>query len=160
MNQTSNSRLVFKAQIRGPAETIFDLLADMPNYGRWLPESQAFGATTEVTPYPVRRGTTYLDAGPDGERRGSVTEFDRPKHLGFRHTMLVRKGFVTASLEVSIRYTLEPTEQGISILRELDLTFDTPRLMWLVKPVLTFAFRTENERILAELKRYVEAQSK
>jgi len=76
----SLSHLQYEALIGGPAETIFELLADMPNYGRWLPGSAAFGATTEVTPYPVRLGTTYLDAGPAGERPGSVTEFDPPKH--------------------------------------------------------------------------------
>ena len=65
----------FTARIEGSPETIFDLIADMPNYGRWLPGSEAFGGTTEVSPYPVRLGTTYLDAGPLGQRPGSVTEY-------------------------------------------------------------------------------------
>jgi hypothetical protein len=39
-------------------ETIFELIADMPHYGRWLPGSDAFGGTTEVSPYPVCLGTT------------------------------------------------------------------------------------------------------
>ena len=68
----------FTARIEGSPETIFDLIADMPNYGRWLPGSEAFGGTTEVSPYPVRLGTTYLDAGPLGQRPGSVTEYDPP----------------------------------------------------------------------------------
>ena len=33
---------------------IFDLVADMSNYGRWLPNSSAFGGTVDVTLYPVR----------------------------------------------------------------------------------------------------------
>jgi len=56
--------LRFSAQIHGSPEMIFDLVADMPNYDRWLPDSSAFGGTVDVTPYPVRLGTTYLDAGP------------------------------------------------------------------------------------------------
>jgi len=48
---------------RRPAEIILDLIADMPNYGRWLPGSEAFGGTTEVSPYPVGLGATYLNAG-------------------------------------------------------------------------------------------------
>ncbi len=55
--------LRFTAQIYGSPEMIFDLVADMPNYGRWLPNSSAFGGTVDVAPYPVRLGTTYLDAG-------------------------------------------------------------------------------------------------
>jgi uncharacterized protein YndB with AHSA1/START domain len=77
----------FTAEIAGAPELIFDLVADMPNYGRWLPGSQAFGGTTQVSPHPVRLGTTYLDAGPAGERPGSVTEYDPPKHIAFHHTM-------------------------------------------------------------------------
>jgi hypothetical protein len=57
----------FTTRIEGSPETIFGLIADMPNYGRWLPGSEAFGGTTEVSPYPVRLGTTYLDAGPLGK---------------------------------------------------------------------------------------------
>jgi hypothetical protein len=53
------------------SEFIFDLIADMPNYGRWLPGSEAFSGTTKVSRYPIRLGTTYLDAGPAGERPGS-----------------------------------------------------------------------------------------
>jgi hypothetical protein len=56
--------LRFFTYINGRPETIFDLVADMPNYGTWLPDSSAFGGTVDVTPYPVRLGTTYLDAGP------------------------------------------------------------------------------------------------
>ncbi len=56
----------------------------MPNYGRWLPGSEAFGGTTEISPYPVRLGTTYLDAGPAGQRPGSVTGL--PKLEGSKNT--------------------------------------------------------------------------
>jgi len=38
---------VHGANRRSP-ETIFDLIADMTNYGRWLPGSEALGGTTEV----------------------------------------------------------------------------------------------------------------
>jgi uncharacterized protein YndB with AHSA1/START domain len=79
----SSSQLRFTTQIAGPAETIFDLVADMPNYQRWLPDSDVFGGTVDVTPYPVGLGTTYLDAGPV-EKPGEVTEFDPPRHIGFR----------------------------------------------------------------------------
>jgi ribosome-associated toxin RatA of RatAB toxin-antitoxin module len=35
--------LRFRAQIHGSPEMIFDLVADMPNYDRWLPDSSALG---------------------------------------------------------------------------------------------------------------------
>src|SRR5271163_4381094 len=113
----STWRKVFTTKIAGAPEPIFDLIADMPNYGRWLPGSQAFGGTTEVTPYPVRLGTTYLDAGPAGQRPGSVTEFDPPRRIAFHHTMLLKHGPLMADIDVNVRYTLEPAERYTRVLR-------------------------------------------
>ncbi len=100
-------RKIYVALIESPSEPIFDLIADMPNYGRWLPGSQAFGATTQVSPYPVRLGATYLDAGPTGQRPGSVTEYDPPKHIAFHHTMALKLGPFIGDADIHIRYTLD-----------------------------------------------------
>jgi len=156
----STSHPVFTARIEGAPETIFDLIADMPNYGRWLPGSEAFGGTTEVSPYPVRLGTTYLDAGPAGQRPGSVTGYDPPKSIAFHHTMLLKQGPLTADVDVHIRYTLEPVEGATNLIRALDLTIQIPGLLKVATPLVAWAFAKENVRILAELKRYVEAQPK
>jgi hypothetical protein len=156
----STSHPVFTARIEGAPETIFDLIADMPNYGRWLPGSEAFGGTTEVSPYPVRLGTTYLDAGPAGERPGSVTGYDPPKSIAFHHTMLLKQGPLTADVDVHIRYTLEPVEGATNLIRALDLTIQIPGPLKVATPLVAWAFAKENVRILAELKRYVEAQPK
>ncbi|MFY9745328.1 MAG: SRPBCC family protein [Acidobacteriaceae bacterium] len=155
----SASHLVFTTQIAGPAQTIFDLVADMPNYGRWLPGSEAFGATTQVTPYPVRLGTTYLDAGSLGLRPGSVTEFDPPRRLGFHHTMLLKKGPLMANLDIHIHYAFEPAGKTTNVVRALDFTIEMPLLFRLVQPIIVSGLRKENLRTLAELKRYVESLS-
>jgi uncharacterized protein YndB with AHSA1/START domain len=154
----STSHPRFTARIEGSPETIFDLIADMPNYGRWLPGSEAFGGTTEVSPYPVRLGTNYLDAGPAGQRPGSVTEYDPPKRIGFHHTMLLKKGPLTANIDVHVRYTLEPEEGATCVIRDLDLIIQIPGLLRFAEPLVVYVFRKENVRILAEMKRFVEAQ--
>jgi hypothetical protein len=151
---------VFTARIEGSPETIFDLVADMPNYGRWLPGSDAFGATKDVSPYPVRLGTTYLDGGPAGLRPGSVTGYDRPKSLAFHQTMLLKRGPLTANVDVHIRMTFEPVDGATNVVRALDLAIQIPGLLKIAEPLVVAAFRKENARILAELKRYVEAQPK
>ncbi len=46
----------YTASIATTPDVLFDLLADMPNYGRWLPGSAAFGSTTDVDPYPRPTG--------------------------------------------------------------------------------------------------------
>jgi uncharacterized protein YndB with AHSA1/START domain len=148
----------FTARIKASPETIFDLLADMPNYGRWLPGSQAFGATTQVSPYPVQLGTTYLDAGPAGQRPGSVTGYDRPKYIAFHQTMLLKQGPLTANVDVHIRCAFDPVDGGTDIVRDLDLTIQIPGLLRVAEPLVAWAIRSENARVLSELKRYVEAQ--
>src|SRR6266481_5767205 len=131
---TSHPR--FTARIEGSPETIFNLIADMPNYGRWLPGSEAFGGTTEVSPYPVRLGTTYLDAGPAGRRPGSVTGYDPPNYIAFHHTMLLKQGPLTANIDAHIRYALEPVERATNVIRALDLTIQIPVLLKVAQPLV------------------------
>ena len=152
----SISHPVFTARIEGSPETIFNLIADMPNYGHWLPGSEAFGGTTDVSPYPVRMGTTYLDAGPTGKRPGSVTRYDPPKAIAFHHTMLVKQGLFSADVDVSIHYWFEPLDNATFVIRALDLAIQIPGLLRVTEPLVRLLFRRENVRILAELKRYVE----
>jgi hypothetical protein len=152
------SHLQYTAQIIGSPETIFDFIADMPNYGRWLSGSEAFGATTQVSPYPVRLGTTYLDAGPAGERPGSVTHFDRPKSIAFHHNMLLKRWPLIANIDAHILYTIEPIDSKTAVTRDIDLTFQIPGIMKLAEPLVLSAFRKENVRLFPALKCYVEAQ--
>jgi hypothetical protein len=43
-----------------PAEQVFALIADLPNYHRWLPPSDLYGKTTQVSDTPVTLGTSYI----------------------------------------------------------------------------------------------------
>jgi uncharacterized protein YndB with AHSA1/START domain len=151
----STAHMQFTTQIAGAPEVIFDLIADMPNYGRWLPDSDAFGGTVNVTPYPVRLGTTYLDAG-SVEKPGEVTEFDPPRHIGFHHTVMVRQALLKTDIDARIRYTLTSKGGGTFVLRELDLLLNLPIFAKLASPFILRSFRNENVRTLACLKRYVE----
>ena len=151
--------LRFLTYIAGPPETIFDLVADMPNYGRWLADSSAFGGTVDVTPYPVRLGTTYLDAGPI-QKPGSVTEYDRPKHISFHHIVQLRRTFLNTDVDAGIRYTFETRDDGTFVERRLALTFDLHGASRLALPLLVYGFRKENNRTLAALKKHVETQGR
>jgi uncharacterized protein YndB with AHSA1/START domain len=151
--------LRFVTYINGPPEMVFDLIADMPNYGKWLPDSSAFGGTINVTPYPVRLGTTYVDAGPI-QKPGSVTEYERPTHIAFHHIVQLRRSFLNTDIDARIRYTLDPMNAGTSVDRRLMLTFNLSGVSRLALPLLLYGFRKENNRTLAALKRYVEEQAR
>jgi uncharacterized protein YndB with AHSA1/START domain len=148
----------FTTEINGCPQTVFDLVADMPNYGRWLPDSSAFGGTVNVTPYPVQLGTTYLDAGPI-EKPGVVTEFDPPKHISFHHTVQLRRGFLNTDVDARVRYAFESKDGRTFVERKLFLAFDLHGFYRLMLPLLLYGFRKENDRTLAALKKYVEVQT-
>ena len=71
--------------------------------------------------------------------------------------MLLKQGPLTANIDVNIRYTIELQERATSFIRDLDLTIQIPGLLKVAEPLVVGVFRRENVRILAELKRYVEA---
>jgi len=82
----------YRSRVAAPADVLFDLLADLPEYRRWLPGSEQFGRTTDVEPYPVRLGSRYHDGRPDGSGRdwwGTVTGYQPPGCLDFQHTIRV-----------------------------------------------------------------------
>ena len=53
----------YSASIATTPDVLFDLLTDMP-IAAMAPGSAAFGATTDVDPYPVRLGSRYHDGKP------------------------------------------------------------------------------------------------
>ena len=146
----------FFTQISAPIEKVFDTIADMPKYGEWLPDSSAFGGTADVFPYPVQLGTRYRDIGPV-EKPGMVTEFVRPRCIAFHHVVLIRKPLKT-DVDAKVRYTLEPTAEGVSVERVLTVEYDLHFPLSSLAPFVLQGFRKENERTLDALKRHLEAR--
>jgi hypothetical protein len=150
----------YTSPINAPAELLFRLLSDLPNYGEWLPGSAAFGHTTDVTPYPVALGTRYHDGKPNEPGKdwwGTVTGFQPPGSLDFQHTIHVRQ--LSATVDVRIHYSLEAGEGGTVVTRWLMLDVTMPVVLQPLRTLIITSFDKENVRTMAALKRYAEAQS-
>jgi hypothetical protein len=148
----------YAASIAAPADALFDLLADLPNYGRWLPASQQFSGTTDVDPYPVTFGTRYHDGKPDEPGMdwwGTVTGFRLPGSLDFRHTIPVRQ--LRTTIDVHIHYSLEQESARTTVCRWLILDISMPFLFRPLRRAITSRFDSENARTMAALKAYAEA---
>ena len=52
--------------IAASPEVVFDLVADLHGYGRWLPSSGDYEGTSEISPPPVAKGTTYVERSTTG----------------------------------------------------------------------------------------------
>jgi len=144
------------ADINGTRETIFDLIADLAHYDRWLPGSRVFGGMTRVSPVSPGVGTTYAD----GPMRGSITEFNPPERITFEQSMPVKALLLTGKLDVRVCYALEATGsdgQATHVIREV--TFNLHGILGVAQPLVISTIRRESGRLLGTMKRYVECRN-
>jgi uncharacterized protein YndB with AHSA1/START domain len=146
------TEIAAEADIRSPAEKIFDLIIDFRGQDRWLTPSSAYHGTLEVSSDPVTLGTTYREPGPFGVRHGRVTEFERPTAITFHQPMTMR--LHAGTVDVILRYTLTPGD-GVTQVRRV-VTLGIPWSLKLAQPVLVRAFRAESSRTLLALKAYAD----
>lgn len=147
-------KLEFEADIRASAARVFSLLADLRDYDRWLPASQAFHGTVRISEGPIAVGTTYVEPGPLGTRHGVVTQMDRPTLLAFEQPMALKPRF-TGVIGIRLAHTLTPNGASVRLKRELELSPRGP-IKWAMLLVVPM-FRAENERMMRTLKAYAEA---
>jgi len=55
--------------------------------------------------------------------------------------MLLKRGPLTANINVHVRYTFEPVECTTNVIRDLDLTIEIRGLLKLAEPLLGLAAR-------------------
>jgi uncharacterized protein YndB with AHSA1/START domain len=148
----------YGSEVAAPPAVLFELLSDMPNYGRWLPASAQFAQTTDVEPYPVRLGSRYHDGKPGEPGKdwwGSVTGFQSPGSLDFHHTIQVRQ--LKATVDVHIHYSFEWAGGGTKVIRWLVLDIAMPIVLRPLRPLIIRSFDEENLRTMAAVKNYAEA---
>ncbi len=143
----------FTIDIARPVEQVFALIADLPNYHRWLPPSGLYGATTQVSDTPVTLGTTYVD-GKQAKLHGRVTEFRPPDAIAFHQEARL----LLSHLAIDIRYRLEPLGAQTRVYR-----ITTPRLsgaLAFLRPMIERPIRDENLRTLAMMKQYLQHEGR
>ena len=147
--------LPLEADVRGPAEKVFDLITDFGGQDRWLAKSSSFRGTTLLTSGPVGLGSRYRESEPFGVRNGTVTEFEPPAKVTFHQPMTIR--LHAGTIDVTVRYTLTQAAGGTHVTRVV--TLGIPRSLKLVQPVLIRAFRKESRRTLLALQAHVGQRS-
>jgi hypothetical protein len=156
---TSQWHKFYTATVAAPPRMLFELLADMPNYGRWLPGSEQFGRTTDVEPYPVQLGSRYHDGRPDEPGKdwwGTVTGFQASGSLDFHHTIAVSQ--LRSTVDVNIHYSFEPDNSSTRVSRWLVLDISMPTLLRPLRWLIVRSFDNENRRTMAAVKAYAETR--
>ena len=90
--------------IHRPVGEVFEHLADLPGYARWMHRTGMFRHCRLTSEAPVGQGTTYADATRMGTFEGEVVEFEAPTRLAFRETL---RWFGSPMSQARPEYTLE-----------------------------------------------------
>jgi uncharacterized cupredoxin-like copper-binding protein len=144
------------AEIHAAAGEVFAVVIDLPGYNGWLPQSSAFKGTTQVSTNPIRLGTTYIEPGPTGVRKGEVTEFEEPTKVTFHHPMTLKPQFLGITIDVTVCITVKQEGPVSHVDRVVSLDFPWP--LWLIKSIIVKEFRKESGRTLLTLKSYIETR--
>jgi carbon monoxide dehydrogenase subunit G len=144
----------FAVDVQRPPEEVFALLMDLPNYRSWLPASSVYREITDVSERPARLGTTYVEKGSYTRTQGQVTELEPHAHISFHESLRPKRFIPVGKVDLRVRYTLHPTEQGTRVIRDFSLS--TQGLLSRFQSRLVKAERNENERILHKMKEHLE----
>jgi uncharacterized protein YndB with AHSA1/START domain len=151
------ARIELHQDVRAPRERVFELIADLHGYGRWLPPSDEYHGTSEISPPPVRVGTTYRESSPSGVRRGVVTVFDPPRSVVFHQPMTLRPSIAgTIDVTVSLSTSIPDGGSGVTHVTRL-VEIGMPWWLIPLRPVIVRRFRIESERMLRALTTFSEA---
>ena len=127
---------------------VFDTLADLDGYRRWLPR-----ARTSAAGVPIGKGTGYTDASLIGTAHGSILEYE-PNRLVVFQQKAVPKRSGGSSLSITIRYELTPFEGWTRVVRTGEVT--AGGLVRVIGPLAFAAIASENRRTMRLLKQHLE----
>ena len=139
--------------IASPVDAVFALICDLHDYVRWLPSAGDYEGTTEISPPPVTVGTTYVEHGRRGVRRGRVVALERPTRVVFRQPMTLRPR-LAGTLDSTVTMSVAATPVGSRVTRTVELGI--PTRLALVRSLIVGRYVRESERMLHALKAFAE----
>jgi uncharacterized protein YndB with AHSA1/START domain len=143
-----------QVDIAASPEVVFDLIADLHDYGRWLPSVGDYEGTSEISPPPVAVGTTYVEHSRTGVRHGVVIALARPDVVAFRQPMTLRPRSL-GTIASTVTMSVSANAVGARVTRTIDLGI--PRRLKFVRSTIVGRYARESERMLRRLKAYAEA---
>jgi len=142
-----------KTEVNKPVEDVFQLVADIPNYAKWVSQISPIFIDTKISPAgPVKVGTTFEDKLKIGKNVGKVVEYKPHERIVFEQKLYPESHFA----EMRIEYYFEPINGSTRLINRFDVTpidFFAP-----MKTVLTEFCREERQRTCEAIKNTLESQ--
>ena len=104
--------------INRPAEEVFNLISNIPDYSKWVADISPFFIDTKVMPDgPVGLGTTFEDRLKFGKNVGTVVEFQPSKKF-----VVEQKWYPESHIwKMRIEYEFDPVNGSTRITSKADL---------------------------------------
>lgn len=139
-----------------PPSAVFAAIVDLPNYNNWLPQSDVFRGTTEISDTPIRTGTKYTEHSSQGTRYGEVRELNEAeRHVVFHQPMKLKPNVLGLELDVVVDMVAKEKEGGGCHL-EREIRLQIPVLLGLAAGVVARKFEVESWRTMEVLKAFLE----
>jgi uncharacterized protein YndB with AHSA1/START domain len=145
-------RFESRTVIQRPVNEVFERLADLPGYRRWMHRTGLFRGVRGEIDVPIREGTTYVDSTRMGSFMGEVTEFVPPTRLAFRETL---RSFGSPVTQARPAYELEGDENA-TVVHHVAIG-ELYGWMRFMKPGAALLAKVERSRTLKSLKRSLES---
>lgn len=149
----STVRFESRSVVRAPISEVFERLANVSDYGRWMHRTGLFRRCGLTSEGPVRQGTSYVDATWMGAFQGEVTEFAPPSRIAFRETL---HWFGSPMTQARPEYFLE--EEGDATVIHHVAVGELYGWMRFMRPGAALMANLERTRTLRSLKRSFESE--
>jgi uncharacterized protein YndB with AHSA1/START domain len=143
-----------QVDIAASPEAVFDLVADLHGYGRWLPSAGDYEGTGELSPPPVAVGTTYVERSRRGTRHGMVIALARPDVIAFRQPMTLRPR-LAGTIDSTVTMSVAATAKGARVTRTVEL--EIPGRIGFLRSIVVGRYARESERMLQALRAAAES---
>ena len=147
-------RVEIDETIKRPIDDVFEQLADIERYPKWMPDDGLFITCMKDSEGPVRAGTAYTDRTRFGAVRGEVNAFERPNRIVFHYTLRI---FGAKVMEGWPGYELKPggpTATAVHHVGEAQLYGPFK----LLSPVIRIMAQRERQRTVDALKASLESE--
>jgi uncharacterized protein YndB with AHSA1/START domain len=140
--------------IEASPQTVFDLLANLRGYNKWLASSKTFNRLDHVADDAPQLGTVYSDIGTNSRMIGKIIQFNPPHQLAFQQSSAINLFVPVGNIDITIHYTLLIEETGTRVNRQQDIKLHG--FIKIFENRLARSIQKENIRILESAQRYLE----
>ena len=138
-------------EVKRPVEEVFNLVADIPNYSKWVSQISPMFIENKVSPPgPVGVGTTFEDKLRIGRAVGEVVEYRPSERIVFKQKLYPNSHVAEARVE----YYFEPVNGSTRMTHRFDVA--PVEIFAPMKAALTELCREERKRTCEAIKATME----